>query len=47
MLKKTYRILGSRLKLPFALSKVISILAAEFLEEGHSACFKDLSMGCK
>lgn len=34
------------LKLPFALSQIINIEAAEFLEEGYSACLKGLSVSC-
>ena len=47
MLKQTYRILGVGLRLPSALSKVLtSIEAVESVEECASACFKGLSMCC-
>ena len=34
-------------KITFCPQQSVNIEAAKFLEEGHSACFKDLSKGCK
>ena len=34
-------------KIAFCPQQSINIEAAESLEEGHSACFKDVSLGCR
>ena len=37
---------GVHAKIAFCLSQSVNIKAVEPLEEGHAACFEDLSMGC-
>ena len=34
-------------KLAYYPQQGVNMEASEFLEEGHAACFKDVSMGCR
>ena len=47
MLKKTHRIPVGRANIACCPWQSVNIQAVESLEECHSTCFKDLSMGCK
>lgn len=46
-LKQTHRILEGWAKIAFCPQQTVNIKAVETLDECHSACFKDLSMGRK